>query len=236
MANVAVVKFRTIATSEVILADWKQGRLECLQNCLEDCRCNLQVATAFSQIAERCDRASFRLLIIPRLWPSNNSLSGFESSLNLVREITAPWVLKEVIVFDDDTKSLPLAEYCRVFAEGASEFLDSSSGSFAEELKRCVERHCLNFARRHYDQQSPAFGRCGRRLKPWGIVGESEVMVRVFEEVHRAAFLSDVPVLITGESGTGKQLLAEAIHRLDTEAQGPSVPDGELQHHQRCAG
>ena len=135
MANVAVVKFRTIATSEVILADWKQGRLECLQNCLEDCRCNLQVATAFSQIAERCDRASFRLLIIPRLWPSNNSLSRFESSLNLVREITAPWVLKEVIVFDDDTKSLPLAEYCRVFAEGASEFLDSSSGSFAQELK-----------------------------------------------------------------------------------------------------
>src|SRR5262249_24415084 len=48
-----------------------------------------------------------------------------------------------------------------------------------------------------------------------GMVGESKVMMNVFEQARKAALLSDAPVLITGESGTGKQLLAEAIHKFD---------------------
>ena len=45
-----------------------------------------------------------------------------------------------------------------------------------------------------------------------GMVGDSGEICRVRKEIHRIADL-DVPVLIRGETGTGKELVASAIHR-----------------------
>jgi DNA-binding NtrC family response regulator len=47
------------------------------------------------------------------------------------------------------------------------------------------------------------------------MVGQSPLMADLLRRAARAAQVSDVPILIYGESGTGKQLLAELIHRLD---------------------
>lgn len=40
-------------------------------------------------------------------------------------------------------------------------------------------------------------------------------MVPILHRAHRAAEVSDITVLLEGETGTGKQILAQAIHRLD---------------------
>jgi DNA-binding NtrC family response regulator len=77
-----------------------------------------------------------------------------------------------------------------------------------------------------------------------GIVGCSEPMLRVAEEVRRHAG-TRAPILIQGESGTGKDLVARAIHELG-RARGPYVPlnvgaiaeslaDSELFGHRRGA-
>ncbi|HET8538628.1 MAG TPA: sigma-54 dependent transcriptional regulator [Anaeromyxobacter sp.] len=56
-----------------------------------------------------------------------------------------------------------------------------------------------------------------------GIVGKSQAMKDVVSILERIA-PSDVPILIEGESGTGKDLLARAAHAMSSRAAGPYVP------------
>ena len=54
------------------------------------------------------------------------------------------------------------------------------------------------------------------------MLGTSEAMHQVFETSRKVASC-DVSVLISGETGTGKELLARAIHRLSPRVAGPLV-------------
>lgn len=54
------------------------------------------------------------------------------------------------------------------------------------------------------------------------LTGNSQVMRQVQKRIGLAA-ASDVPVLITGETGTGKELVARALHRASARAQAPFV-------------
>jgi DNA-binding NtrC family response regulator len=55
-----------------------------------------------------------------------------------------------------------------------------------------------------------------------GIVGRSQAMKEVVSILERIA-PTDVPILIEGESGTGKDLIARAAHALSRRASGPFV-------------
>jgi two-component system response regulator HydG len=55
-----------------------------------------------------------------------------------------------------------------------------------------------------------------------GLVGKSASMQRVFEIIGKAA-QSGAPVIVFGETGTGKELVARAIHDLGVRRDGPYI-------------
>ncbi|MEZ5964154.1 MAG: sigma-54 dependent transcriptional regulator [Planctomycetota bacterium] len=57
---------------------------------------------------------------------------------------------------------------------------------------------------------------------PEGVVVESPLMLEVLRELARVA-ATDAPVLLTGETGTGKEVLADLLHRWSRRASGPLV-------------
>jgi transcriptional regulator with AAA-type ATPase domain len=101
---------------------------------------------------------------------------------------------------------------------------------FARREIRAV-RAVLRFlaARRTGDHLLPAPRRPGepqpppRALAGEGLIGRSRPWRKVLAEVGRVA-QSDCPVVLLGETGTGKERLARAIHSSSARSQGPFVP------------
>ncbi len=60
------------------------------------------------------------------------------------------------------------------------------------------------------------------RFRPSNIIGNSKAMVTVYQQIERVA-KSDTTVLIRGESGVGKELVAQAIHYNSSRASKPFV-------------
>ena len=56
----------------------------------------------------------------------------------------------------------------------------------------------------------------------FGLAGESEGILRIRHEIRRVADL-DVPVLLRGETGTGKELVARAIHQAGRRRSSPCL-------------
>src|SRR5689334_18602304 len=54
-----------------------------------------------------------------------------------------------------------------------------------------------------------------RSFREVGFLTGSDLLAPLLRKAYRAARASDITILIEGETGTGKQVLAHAIHQLD---------------------
>src|SRR5262249_11768629 len=102
--------------------------------------------------------------------------------------------------------------------EGAFDYL--SKPFKIEEVQRTVRSALEQRRLLRRPRESVASG--GDSLGPATIVGRSRAMADVYKTVARAAS-GKTTVLLRGESGTGKGLVARALHDNSPRAQGPLV-------------
>jgi len=163
----------------------------------------------FGSVAEALpavERAEFDLILTDLRMPGIDGLEGLKRFKAKVPEI--PVVIMTAFATVDTAVEAMKA--------GAFDYLKKPFEP--EELELIVAKAA----------ESGALRRENRRLKEelagtfsvQGMVGKSQAMREVVAVVERIA-PSDVPVLIEGESGTGKDVLARTLHALSRRAQGP---------------
>jgi two-component system response regulator AtoC len=147
-----------------------------------------------------------------------------------------------VLCFAENVQAWPLGQRCRTLLAGALGLYDSDAPEFAEHLQQSLMQ-LLRAASVRQDEEEQIKSDM-RRL---GIIGESPSMISIYRWILRVSVLSDLPVLITGETGTGKELLVNAICQLDQKrragplvalncsAISPSLAESELFGHRRGA-
>lgn len=133
-------------------------------------------------------------------------------------------LLRQIKVFRPDTPvilmtawgSIPLA--VEGIHAGAFDFITKpwDNASLLQRINVALE---LNQAKAAVlsgaDSGKPAFDRSF-------IIGRSPALMNILNTIERIA-ATDAPVLIMGENGTGKELIAEAIHRNSHRRGGPMV-------------
>lgn len=141
--------------------------------------------------------------------------NGTETGLRFLEEIARLDFSPPVIaILDEDDHSPSL----RMMEKGAYDVLASPPNMVELRLilRRAYKVHqAVKEARQLRAQQQ-----MGGRL--FELIGASECMQKLFGLAQKIA-PCDVTVLITGETGTGKELLARAIHRMSPRATQPFV-------------
>ena len=121
-------------------------------------------------------------------------------------------VLGVVALFSRNKLEMQDLKWLRVFADHAAVAI-ANARAF-EEIERLKDR-----AERERDYLREAVRSA---LQPGELVAESDAMRRVLEHAEQIA-QTDASVLILGESGVGKELVAAAIHRMSRRRDGPLV-------------
>jgi two-component system response regulator AtoC len=86
-----------------------------------------------------------------------------------------------------------------------------------EELKHVIQKAVKT---RRLDQDEASLN--PDDIDRYGIIGASERMIEIFETIKRVA-PTTTTILITGETGTGKELIARAIHRNSPRKNNPFI-------------
>jgi len=184
--------------TEILVVDDETDMTRLLQRTLEpELNCRVTMAFSGEMAKDILQQACFDLVICDVKMPG---MDGFE----LLSRIKADYPDLTVVML---TAFGNIESAVKAIKSGAYDFIAKpfERDEIIFKIKKALERSLLLKENRRLLKD--------REDRPHELIGKSEVMQRVFDQIRMVA-PSDVTVLITGESGTGKDLTARSIHAL----------------------
>ena len=135
--------------------------------------------------------------------------------INLVKHVRENFKNTEILVIT----GFPSVETAvKSIKFGADDYL---AKPFTEtELFNAVEKTLLKL----YGKKELKRTRSKMPESNFGIIGNSPAIVKVFKTIEKINRVKNATVLITGKSGTGKELVARAIHYNSKSSSAPFIP------------
>jgi len=134
-------------------------------------------------------------------------------------------LLKKAKDFDPDLPVVMVTAFADIpgavgaIRDGAHDYLPKPFDNY--EVIRVVRRALAE--RELKRKMSELSSRLQENLPLRAIMGPSDAVARLISEVNRVA-KSDFAVVIIGETGSGKEVVARAIHRASLRSKGPFIP------------
>ncbi|MEJ5358673.1 MAG: sigma-54 dependent transcriptional regulator [Desulfobacterales bacterium] len=193
----------------ILIVDDEKDLLELLRRTLEpDLDCRVETAASAEEALRKLSAGRFDLVLADIKMPG---MDGLELLEIVKRESPEQTVVMMTAYGEIDTA-------VRAMRSGAYDFITKpfEHEALVVRLEKALERSSLIHENRRLQLA------CSPLSAFQDLVGKSAVMQRLYETIQMAA-KTDLTVLITGESGTGKDLTARALHALSPRSRGPFV-------------
>jgi DNA-binding NtrC family response regulator len=197
------------AKGRILVVDDEADIRESLEALLTfDGRYTVDMAVNATEGLKKIESGSYDLVLLDLMMPDR---SGME-------------VLEDVRQRDQETPIFMLTAYgslevaVEALKRGASDYFSKpwDNEKLLIEIDRMISKRRLEAENRHLKRALK------QRYAFPNIVGKSERMLRILDLVAQVA-PSRATILITGETGTGKELIAKAIHAHSTRAEQPFI-------------
>jgi two-component system response regulator HydG len=171
---------------------------------LEDGGWMVSEAESAARAKELLDAQSWTLIFLDKCLPDGDGLS-------ILQTITKQHSETSVVMI---TGQGSYNEAILAMTSGALNYLSKpfTIPEVREQIERCLAR-----------LEQEALGQTSVLARnEEGLVARSARMIEIGVQLQRVA-KTDIPVFISGETGTGKEVVARELHRLSTRASGPFV-------------
>lgn len=200
---------RSARNERILVVDDDPGVGESVRLLLESIGCQVELLTRGSDGLARAQSGEFDLLITDLRMPDCDGLS-------IIRSVKEAGIDMPMILMTSFSSIDTAIEALR---GGALDYIIKPFSN--DDFRHAVER-ALN-ERRVRRENAMLKRNLKKAFSSNKIIGESAGIKRVFSLIAKVAN-SDANVLIQGASGTGKELVAQAIHFASPRADGPFVP------------
>ncbi len=194
--------------AKILAVDDEKDMTRLLQRTLEpEINCRVSVAFSAKMALSILEQEAFDLVICDIRMPG---MDGFE----LLGQIKTNYPDLTVVML---TAFGNIVSAVKAIKKGAYDFIPKpfDQDEIIFKIQKALERSLLLKENKRLLTQ--------REIGSSQLIGKSEPMQRVFDQINLVAS-SDVTVLLTGESGTGKDLTAKAIHTLSPRKDKPFIP------------